>query len=139
MPGFNGQQISSLNITPAGGTAADIAGDVLSVELEVSPEYADVTSVTDTGKRREYLMQDWTMTLTCRKATDSGGAFAELHPLAESGATFGVDMNYATTYASGGWSGNAVVQSLSAPYGADGNQAFTASLQCSGGAAGSFG
>ena len=133
MATYNGKQLTALNFTGSatGATVKDIGGDVLSMDPSVTDNTRVVTSTKDAGARREYLREDATLRMVCRKTTDTDGAWDVMH--ADKGDVV-IECAYGTGFEAAEWSGTFIRQSISPPYGADGDQAFTVVYAQSGGA-----
>ena len=136
MASFNGKPITKFGFTGSGtgATEKDIKAFVLSVEPVVTNVLQDVTSVDNTGMDREYVRQDARFSVVCQKTDGANDAWKQIR--SDTG-TYSLDIDYSGN--SGPTGGDiackAITESITAPYGPDGNQAFTVVMLLSGGAA----
>jgi len=133
MATFNGQPIMAFNITGSGDSdaAQDVKDDLISLTPTVTNQKATVSAVADLGTRRDHLREDATITCVFRKTNDANGPWGILH---DDKGDITLDCNYASAFDMGSWNGTFQVLSITAPYGPDGNQAFTVEFGQSGGA-----
>ncbi len=133
MASFNGSPITKFGVTPsaAASTEQDIKATVLAFEPNFLRILQDVTPVSSTGMKREFVREDLEVSLTCQKTTDTAGAW-EVFKSDTGELAFDIEFSGSSGPTGGDLAFNAVVESVSAPFGADGNQAITVSLKLSG-------